>query len=309
MFLWWYVVNARLMLVLEVCSMWKLCPKSGSHTHTHTLHHQPLRTIQYWFNHNQYQFNSIYHKSSFKKLSPIISNPKESFQVSMTPKDCMKLSLPTAGIRVPIAIQAIPTSYTPWILCVAMAKFMYFCYHPYIYIKLYKCSSKSYPKTSNEIIKVYHKSNLIAFSVNGILPKYIINYQSQACMWANVPLHWHWKQCSYLPVPCKPHKCQFLDNPLHHDNQTSEKLQQGSLLFFLFLLNCSYTMLYSKLCFAHSPRCSLQISKVPTNERHSSKWLQSNIQVSAHRRPRKGRVVSPALAVSHDLRRYKLSCP
>lgn len=103
-------------------------------THTHTLHHQPLRTIQYWFNHNQYQFNSIYHKSSFKKLSPIISNPKESFQVSMTPKDCMKLSLPTAGIRVPIAIQAIPTSYTPWILCVAMAKFMYFCYHPYIYI-------------------------------------------------------------------------------------------------------------------------------------------------------------------------------
>ena len=50
---------------------------------------------------------------------------------------------------------------------------------------IYKCSSKSYPKTSNEIIKVYHKSNLIAFSVNGILPKYIINYQSQACMWAN----------------------------------------------------------------------------------------------------------------------------
>lgn len=121
------------------CLYWRFvpcgnCVQNQVHTHTHTLHHQPLRTIQYWFNHNQYQFNSIYHKSSFKKLSPIISNPKESFQVSMTPKDCMKLSLPTAGIRVPIAIQAIPTSYTPWILCVAMAKFMYFCYHPYIYI-------------------------------------------------------------------------------------------------------------------------------------------------------------------------------
>ena len=62
----------------------------------------------------------------------------------------MKLSLPTAGIRVPIAIQAIPTSYTPWILCVAMAKFM-FSLLSYIYIHMLQI--KTYPKTSNEIIK------------------------------------------------------------------------------------------------------------------------------------------------------------
>lgn len=55
-----------------------------------------------------------------QKLSPNFSNSKESFQVSMTAKDCLKLSLPTAGIRVPIAIQAIPTSYAPWIFCVAI---------------------------------------------------------------------------------------------------------------------------------------------------------------------------------------------
>ena len=52
---------------------------------------------------------------------------------------------------------------------------------------------------------------------------------------------------------------------------------------------CTFsTMLSSNLFF-------FQISKVPTNERHSSKWLQSNIQVSAHRRPKGNRVVSPSV--------------
>ncbi len=50
-----FFVNAWLMLILEVCSMWKLCQKSGSHTQR--LHHQLLRRTLYvsiTINHNQF---------------------------------------------------------------------------------------------------------------------------------------------------------------------------------------------------------------------------------------------------------------
>ena len=124
-FFGWYVVNARLTLIPEVCSMWKLCPKSGSHTHTHTHTHTRTHvtsstTEKQFIILIQSQSIQSNHRWSFKNFLQTSPTPRKSFQVSMTAKDCLKLSLPTAGIRVPIAIQAIPTSYAPWIFCVAI---------------------------------------------------------------------------------------------------------------------------------------------------------------------------------------------
>lgn len=165
--------------------MWKLCPKSGSHTHTHvTSSTTKNNSILIQSQSISIQFN----------LSQIII--QKTFSNHLQPQGIIPSFNDSQGLHEtesPNCRYPCSDCYTSHTNQLHALDFV--CCHGKIHVFLlssiyiYKCSSKSYPKTSNEIIKVYHKSNLIAFSVNGILPKYIINYQSQACMWANVPLH------------------------------------------------------------------------------------------------------------------------
>lgn len=69
--------------ILEACSMWKLCPKSGSHTHTHTLHHQPLKTIH---NIDSITINSIYHRWSFKNFLQTSPTPRNHSKFPWLPR-------------------------------------------------------------------------------------------------------------------------------------------------------------------------------------------------------------------------------
>lgn len=129
-------------------------------TRTHTLHHQPLRTILIQSQSISIQFN----------LSQIII--QKTFSNHLQPQGIIPSFNDSQGLHEtesPNCRYPCSDCYTSHTNQLHALDFV--CCHGKIHVFLlssiyiYICSSKSYPKTSNEIIKVYHKSNLIAFSI------------------------------------------------------------------------------------------------------------------------------------------------